>query len=316
MSGDGELWERVQKGFDRLKGAAEAFDAAAWRMVTSLIERARELADGSRDRLADRALQRMNALEKESFEASKRARSAIDEVHRRGGDPDDALTAFEEGRFKAALRLARGALLVADHARNPRARAQLARMTQEARARGARLPGPLERDLKAMVDGKPSLRPPELSSALSATLFRQSAGAMRAVVTAARAAENLPEVVGPYNPVVLSAKTLEQLADLSPGYLGAFVQRIEALRALQRLAEPSQKEDPHQPRTRKGKRGATSGGKKKTTVKILPKSEDKAGAKKRPKKAAAKAPARAEDKIPAKKAVARAPKKKPSGSAT
>ncbi len=226
----------VVERFERLGATClPAFDPPAWAMIAALVRRAMALSQASGDCLLLKAGARMDALEAAAREATVRAAGLAREVERRGGDAAALLDELDRGRAKQAARMARGALLEPDRARDPHARAWLGRMTREAHSRGARLPPDLARDLRALEEGRPSSPPPELSAALSAALFRQSAAAMRALVTAARAAENVPEPVGPYNGIVLSARTLETLADLSPAYLRVFVQRLEALHALQHL---------------------------------------------------------------------------------
>jgi hypothetical protein len=67
--------------------------------------------------------------------------------------------------------------------------------------------------------------------------YEAAAAQARAVVTVARASDELPEAVGPYNGLVLAVRTLRQLAGLSPAVLSAHVARLADLTALASLPE-------------------------------------------------------------------------------
>ena len=99
-------------------------------------------------------------------------------------------------------------------------------------------------------------RPPlRATTRVPPSAFTQAAAQAKALVAVARADDDLPEVVGPYNALVLAVRTLRALAKASPSLLAAHVGRLSDLSALLALPEARETKRAAQaaPRRRRGR---------------------------------------------------------------
>lgn len=204
----------LQERLDRLAAeGARAFDPPAFRCVEVLLERARALGGGARERLEARAAARLDALSAALLRGRADADAALGELAAAGVDPPPEV--------KGAL--ARGDLAEAAREARRRLRPRLAPLFGRSSPPGAGprpgAPGP-----------RPWLARLREEAALS---FRESLGAARATIAVARAVDRIPESAGPYNPQALAARTLQIAESLDLGYVRALLEELDDLAALE-----------------------------------------------------------------------------------
>lgn len=118
---------------------------------------------------------------------------------------------------------------------------------------------------------------PRRSAAPPSAIIPPAAAEARAVVSVARAEDDLPEVVGHYNSRVVAVRALAELARLAPGYLAAFMHQLDDVGLLKATAEPAPKAPSKTP-MRAPPRGPGSKGKGAPSSKAPPKVLGKPGA--------------------------------------
>ncbi len=219
-------------------GGGAAYDGPGFRFIEGLVRRAAELDGAAERRLLERARQRLDSFEAELEAARGEATEAMESLESAGVDPKGELrAAFDRGDLRAVLRRADRALRLArdDGARAAQRRQE--RLARQVRARGIVLPA----DLRERLDGASPFAAREartLGDSLAKVLFRDAAEQARSSLVVARATDQLPDEVGPYNAAALSVQALGLMEAISPGYLRAYLAGLEELSALRALPEP------------------------------------------------------------------------------
>lgn len=226
---------------------AEVFDGPGFRFIEGLLDRAEGLDGAAGAHLKRRAADRLSTFEATFASGRAEARATLATLDAAGADPDGAFAdAFARGDYGFVRREAPRALRRAKTDDVDAARERVVRLARQARSRGLTLPPPLRARLNAATTA-PAHAPetlPELRAAgdqLARALFREAADHARSALVVARAADRLPDAVGPYNPEALSARALALVESLSPGYLRATLAGLEDLAALRRLPEPKRR---------------------------------------------------------------------------
>jgi hypothetical protein len=239
---------------------AEAFDPEGFGLVIALLDRAEALGGGARDRLRQRAAERIELLDaslrKARADAERDVAKLIEAGAPVGPEVRDAIGRGEIAGVKRAIRGARRALV------ESRRRVEVPwamRLHDTARARGARLPPEVARDLDRLAEDGGAVprdahaRAVAVGSTVATALLRESAESARATIAVARAADNLPDTAGPYNGQVLAARALGAMAAISPAYVSAVVAAIDDLAGAEARITPA---TPKPARPAKKKRAA------------------------------------------------------------
>lgn len=243
-----------------VSAGAERVDPASLRLVTVLLARGSALGGGAEARLRARAEARLEVLAAAIDTARAAAEAAVKELARtrgeeaRAADADLAAT-LGSGDPIAVAREARRRLAARARAEERVSLPWLARIRAEARVRGlalaeeAALAGLLVSEggeggegLEVIVTRGAQREAQARGRALSAALFRESAARARAELAVAQAFDNAPAFAGPYNPQVLSARALAEVAELCPGYLRALIAELDDLAGLKAALAPAKAE--------------------------------------------------------------------------
>jgi hypothetical protein len=183
---------------------ANDFDPVGLTMVAHLLARAGEREGAARARLARRAAAGVATIAANFAHARDRA-SAI-----ASSDAERAIA--RTGDVAAVVRAARRARAASEYARAGESRwaaRTIARASEEAIAHPAASP-----------------------HALAAALYDRARADVDAALTVTRAADDASASAGPYNPRALAARVLAEIADLSPRYLRAQIERLARLGVL------------------------------------------------------------------------------------
>ena len=230
----------IEAQLERLREAGgPAFDGPGFRFVEALLQRARSLDGAAADHLLQRARSRLQRLAAD-FEASRaEAAATLRTLQAAGADDQGAFgEAFERGDYKTLRHGARRALWQAHAPGLDAARARALRLVRQARSRGVQLTLPFDDGLIARSNEADARA---LGDQVAQALFRDAADHARSALLVARAVDNVPDAVGPYNPQALIARALGLVESVSPAYLGALLSGIEDLGALRRLPEPKRR---------------------------------------------------------------------------
>ncbi|MFT3764837.1 MAG: DUF2894 domain-containing protein [Minicystis sp.] len=249
------------------EAGAEVFDPPGFGFVASLLARAEGEGGGARDRIRERARQRIDllrsALESARAVAERELAAIRDEGASVAPDLAEALARGEISSVRRAIRRARRELV---RARQRVDVPWVGRLREEALARGAALPDEVARDLDRLagdggaVDRGAHGRAVAVGSAVSSALLSASAESVRATIAVARAADNVPDTAGPYNGQVLAARALAAMAELSPAYVRAVVAAVDDLAGMDaRLAPEAPKPKAKPAKPAKRKRAAAGG---------------------------------------------------------
>jgi hypothetical protein len=220
---------------DRLRSlcerGAEAFDPEGYRLAARLVDA----------QLEARALLRIEKLEQELEQTKLRIEEQLGLLRERGVELGDAVAqAQQSGDLRTTLRLL--LRLAAGRVEEPRSSSRWAAMlAARAQKRAVRLPEELafRVDRLTQAPEAPVPQASELAHALSHAMFVDSIASSRATLAIARASDNVPEDSGPYNPQVIAARALAELAELSPSYAQAFVSGLDDLASLEGIPLPS-----------------------------------------------------------------------------
>lgn len=189
--------------------------------------------------LRDRAAWRIEKLEAELAAAQSASAQAVTALTADGFPLDPRVeAALEDGDLRMAVRHARHAQARKEAAASSGAARWARSLLDRARSRAVRLPDGLSARLERL-ERAPSSAPPaqasEIARALSQAIFSDALSSSRATVALARAVDNVPEDPGPYNPQVLAARALAELAELAPAYTRAFIAELDELAPLDDL---------------------------------------------------------------------------------
>lgn len=246
------------------EAGAEVFDPPGFAFVTALLARAEALPGAARDRVRDRARQRIALLDAALRAARADVERAIGALVEEGGEVPAAVgAALARGEIDWARREIRRARRALIERRREIALPWVARLRGEAEARGASLPDEIARDLDRLaarggaVDRDDHGRAVAVGTAVSTALLAASAESVRAAIAVARAADNLPAAAGPYNGQVLAARALAAMADLAPDYVRAVVAAADDLADAEARIAPVASKPKARPATRR--RRAASG---------------------------------------------------------
>jgi len=231
------------------EAGAEAFDPAGYGFVAALLARAEALPGGAREKIRERARQRIELLEGALGVARAEAQREMCALREAGADvPPDLVEALARGEIPRVRRELRRARRELARDRADVAVPWVARLRGEAEARGAQLPDDVARALDhlaargGVVERAAHTGAVALRSAVSSALLSASAESVRATIAVARATDNLPDAAGPYNGQVLAARALSAMAELSPAYVRAVVAAADDLAAVSlRLAPEAQR---------------------------------------------------------------------------
>ncbi len=216
-----------------------AYDGPGFRFVEGLLQRADDLDGAAADHLYARAESRLQRF-KADFEAARaEAAATLRTLQAAGADADGTFAgAFAAADYKAISLGARRALRQAQAKGPAAARERARRLARQARSRGVQL------DLfvdDGTLEGASEAEARALGDQLAHALFKDAASHARSALVVARAADNLPDDVGPYNPQALTARALSLMESISPAYLRALLGGLDDLGALKRLAEPKRR---------------------------------------------------------------------------
>ena len=222
------LADRLHALADR---GAESFDPEGYRLAARLIDA----------QIDARALLRIEKLEQELEQTKQRLAEQLELLRERGIElSEPALQAQQSGDLRKTLRLLQR--LEAGRVEEPQSSSRWAAMlAARAQKRAVRLPEELafRVDRLTQAPEAPVPQASELAHALSHVMFVDSIASSRATLAIARASDNVPEDSGPYNPQVIAARALAELAELSPSYAQAFVSGLDDLASLEGIPLPS-----------------------------------------------------------------------------
>jgi hypothetical protein len=242
------LFERLE---ELRRIGALGFDRPGFRFIETLLQRSTELDGPAAERLVMRARQRLSALESALRQARAEAEGALATARAAGCATAALETLYTKGDFREVVQGARRALLALDRPEGG-AVERLRRLHRRAMAQGLALPSATLADIERLARDGAALEAEDevlarvLGDELARALFRDAASQARAVLVVARAADRVPDDVGPYNPQALSAQTLSLIESLAPGYLRTCLAGLEDVASLRRLPEP-----PKRPRRRR-----------------------------------------------------------------
>lgn len=234
------LFERLE---ELRRMGALGFDRPGFRFIETLLQRSTELDGAAGERLEMRARQRLSALESALRSARAEAEAALATARAAGCATTELGALYAKGDFREVVQGARRALLALDRLEGGGVD-RLRRLHRRAMAQGLTLPAATVADIERLVrdgatlDADTEVLARAIGDELARALFRDAAAQARAVLVVARAADRVPDDVGPYNPQALSAQTLSLIESLAPGYLRTCLAGLEDLASLRRLPEP------------------------------------------------------------------------------
>jgi len=239
--------EGLRERLGRLqKEGISHFDAIGMSFIEALLSRAETAGGGAGERLFARVEERLDRIEAAFVAAREQAARALAEFEEAGGEvPSELEQALARGEFDIVRQSARRRLNELVRGRARIRIPYLPRLAREALERDIKPIEDLAQSLAAMAGEDGLIERRQLgrallfSSALSRALLRESLERARAPLALARAADNVPEAAGPYNPQALAARALAAVSELSPSYLRAFVAMLDDLAALDAAAEPA-----------------------------------------------------------------------------
>lgn len=228
---------------------ARAFDPIAFQFGLTLARRGDDATDVARGRLRARARVRLKALEARFADARHAATIALDALAE--VDPGAARALYAELRDGKVVEIAKRAKALTKAqagAARGQALTRLMRVDEEARRRCPSVPPALEERKRAIYSQGETIDAGVVHAVAnwySLLLFRETTAQTRLVDTLADFDREIADEAGPYNPQAIAARTVTQLAEMSPAYIRVVLDQVadlaEAKRQLALDERPAKK---------------------------------------------------------------------------
>ncbi len=218
---------------------ARAFDPIAFQFGLTLARRGDDATGVARGRLRARAKVRLQALEARFADARHAATIALDALAE--VDPGAARALYAElrdGKVTEIAKRAKALTKAQAGAARGQALTRLMRVDQEARRRCPSVPPALEERKRAVYDQGETIDAGAVHAVAnwySLLLFRETTAQTRLVDTLADFDREIADEAGPYNPQAIAARTVTQLAEMSPAYIRVVLDQVADLAQAKRL---------------------------------------------------------------------------------